>query len=149
MLPDELQRKLENEIPITKTLGFKITSLSQEMALCVLPLEPNINHKKTLFGGSQYAGCALACYSLFLFNVRALNEVTNNIVVSHAEISYKKPASDDVHIEASWPSEQERVRFLESLKRKGKSRVRLLARVKDNSDLLLSEFQGDFVVILK
>lgn len=149
MSPSELQKKLEDEIPITKTLGFRVESLGQEVAVCTLPLEPNINHKGTLFGGSQYSGCALACYSLFLFNVRALKEMTNNIVVSHAEISYKKPAIGDVRIEAAWPSEKERERFLESLRRKGKSRVGLTARVKDDTDLLLSEFQGDFVVVLK
>ncbi len=149
MTPQDLQFKLENEIPITKELGFSVQQLSLEKALCSLPLEPNINHKGTLFGGSQYAGCALACYSLFLYNVRSLKEVTNNIVVSHAEISYKKPAHGDVQIEATWRSAEERHHFLESLRRKGKSRVSLTARVNDREDLLLTEFHGDFVVILK
>lgn len=145
----QLQNQLEQEIPITKTLGFKVVSLNPSEAKCLLPLQPNINHKQTLFGGSQYSGCALACYSLFLFNVRELKETTNNIVVSKAEISYKKPVLEDANIIASWPSEEERSHFLESLERKGKARVRLLARVISSDDLLLSEFQGHFVVILK
>lgn len=149
MTPHDLQTQLENEIPITKELKFTVQELSLEKAICSLPLSPNINHKGTLFGGSQYSGCALACYSLFLFNVRSLKEVTNNIVVSHAEISYKKPAHDDVRIEATWRSAEERQHFMESLRRKGKSRVSLTARVIDREDLLLTEFHGDFVVILK
>lgn len=149
MTSSQLQNQLENEIPITKTLGFKINSLSLQEAKCLLPLQPNINHKQTLFGGSQYSGCALACYSLFLFNVRGLKETTNNIVVSKAEISYKKPVTEDAQIVATWLSDEERVHFLESLQRKGKARVRLLARVIGADDLLLSEFQGHFVVILK
>jgi thioesterase domain-containing protein len=144
--PQELEEKLKTEIPLTRALGFSVQDLSLERALCALPLAPNINHKQTLFGGSQYAGCALACYSLFLFNVRSLKEVTNNIVVSKAEISYHKPAVGDVTIEALWPGEEERSRFLKSLEKKGKARVGLLARVKGDNDLLLSEFLGDFVV---
>jgi|FLYM01.1.fsa_nt_gi thioesterase domain-containing protein len=149
MTPLELQNQLEKEIPITKALGFKVHSLSNEKAECSLPLTPNINHKSTLFGGSQYSGCALACYSLFLFNVRGLKEATNNIVVSGAEISYKHPAKADVKIVATWIDQSERAHFLESLERKGKARVGLLARVTDQSDLLLSEFRGHFVVFLK
>ena len=148
MSPKELQTKLETEIPITKELGFQVTSLALEKAECVLPLEPNINHKGTLFGGSQYSGCALACYTLFLHNVRSLQEHTNNIVVSHADIRYHKPAQGNVKIEATWSAEGEREHFLDSLKRKGKARVALVARVKDDNDLLLTEFLGHFVVFI-
>lgn len=148
MLTLDLQNQLEKEIPMTQQLGFRVHSLSVDKAVCFLPLQPNLNHKGTLFGGSQYAGCALACYSLFLYNVRSLEEVTNNIVVSRGEIFYKKPAQGDVVIEALWPSENERERFLKSLEKKGKSRVGLLARVLSDTGLLLSEFHGDFVVIL-
>jgi len=146
MSPHEVLSQLQREIPITKVLGFSIQSLSEESAICSLPLNPNINHKGTLFGGSQYSGCALACYSLFLFNVRQASSPTNNIVVAGANIKYLKPAPFDVRVKAFWKESDGRSRFLEHLERKGKARVSLLAHVLDGADLLLTEFQGDFVV---
>ncbi|HAG91043.1 MAG TPA: hypothetical protein DCL41_04185 [Bdellovibrionales bacterium] len=149
MMLQEILSQLEQEIPTSKVFGFTIQKLTDSEAQCFMPLEPNINHKGTMFGGSQYGGCALACYALFLHNVRATDCRTNDIVISHGEMDYFKPAGEDVQIEAFWENFEDREKFLDHLSRKGKARVRLGARVRGSKGLLLSEFRGDFVVFQK
>lgn len=145
-LISEIQKQLEIEIPITKELGFQLSELHIDQAFGQIPLAPNENHKGTLFGGSQYSGCALICYSLFLFGVRSKGHTTKNIVVSEATIKYLKPASRDSGLRATWESVAARETFFDQLERKGKARVGLLAHVLDSNGLILSEFRGTFVV---
>lgn len=145
-LISEIQKQLELEIPISKKIGFDLTELQLDQAVAKLPIEPNSNHKGTLFGGSQYSGCALICYSLFLFGVRSQGYTTKNIVVSEATMKYFKPVSGDCFLRATWESVAAREVFFDHLDRKGKARVWLLAHILDASGLILSEFRGTFVV---
>lgn len=143
----EIQKQLESEIPITQTLGFQLKEIQRDYALAEMPLFPNRNHKGTLFGGSQYSGCALISYSLFLFGVRSIGGETNNIVVADANIKYLKPVMGDCILKSTWESVEAKETFFDHLARKGKARVSLLAHVLDNRGLILSEFRGNFVAI--
>ncbi|MGE3318012.1 MAG: YiiD C-terminal domain-containing protein [Candidatus Berkiella sp.] len=47
-----IQHYLSEHIPITQALGIKVELLSDNEVIVSAPLDHNINHKKTVFGGS-------------------------------------------------------------------------------------------------
>ena len=132
---------------MTKALGIDALSLTPELLQLRLPLKPNLNHKGTLFGGSLYAGCAAACYGLFLASLEAQGIQTKDIVVAHGTIDYLSPVTQDCWIQARWPTPQAKIDFFTALKRKQKARVQLLASVRLQPDSAQScvEFVGQFV----
>jgi thioesterase domain-containing protein len=91
----EIQRKIHNEIPASKLLGFEIQKVSVGSAQTLLRLHPNTNHLGTFFGGSLYVQGALSCYAALLGLLRSHKILTNNIVIAHGDIDYLKPGIDD------------------------------------------------------
>jgi thioesterase domain-containing protein len=146
-IKDELETLLHKEIPLSQEMGVEILSLDPMQLELRLPLEPNKNHKNTLFGGSLYSACALACYGLFLTALRAENINTNNIVIGEGEIQYKAPVTKDTLVTASWPSPLEKVDFFTQLSKKGKARINMKALIEEDG-VTACTFTGRFVAFL-
>ena len=140
----QLEQIFKNEIPISEQLGVEVKSLTETQIELLLPLSPNRNHKGTLFGGSIYSGCALACYGVFLAQLRALNIQTMDIVISKGEIKYLAPVTGDAIIRAGYRSIEEKTEFFRTLKAKNKARLAMVAQV-FTGNTLCAEFVGDFV----
>jgi thioesterase domain-containing protein len=141
---ETLQDLLVKEIAISDSLGIEVTELREGHLQLTLPLVPNFNHKKTMFGGSLYAGCALAAYGLFLFDLRGRDINTNEIVISHGEIKYLLPATADSTIEARWKSNSDQAQFLKVFSAKGKAKVEIHCSVFCQGNKV-AEFVGHFV----
>ena len=64
-----LESVLHQDIPLTRDMGLKVLDWQQQRLRLQLPLDANVNHKSTMFGGSLYcgagwragAGCTCAC----------------------------------------------------------------------------------------
>ena len=139
-----LQQLFNSEIPISKELGVTVQSLTEKEIQLELPLEPNRNHKGTSFGGSLYSGCALACYGIFLSQLRSLGIQTMDIVISKGEIKYLAPVKADAQIVAGFRTLEEKAAFFRGLQAKGKARATMHAQVRV-AGVLCAEFFGDFV----
>lgn len=144
MLASELGDLLRTEIPIAQTIGIRNFTLSENHFSFELPLQPNINHKGTLFGGSLYSAGALACYGLFLSEIRAKDFGTNNIVISEGSMKYVAPVDQDAVVRASWSSPEEKQEFFDTLAAKNRARVLMRAKIEINGKLC-AEFSGYFV----
>ena len=144
MSVDELQKLLNQEIPLSSNMKVTLLEVNDDELILRLPLSPNINHKGTIFGGSLYAASAIACYGLFLFCIRDRGYWTQNIVIADGDIQYVAPATQDVKVIASWPGEIEKSGFFSTLEKKGKGRIEMKAHIYcDKTEVC--KFQGRFV----
>lgn len=138
-----LEEYLYSHIPISQAMGIRVEFASPQKITLFAPFANNINHKKTVFGGSLHAVATLACWCLL--HVR-LNEKHIQIVITHSEVSYHAPVSGDFTVECSVPEISEWERFINMLQAKGKSRINLSATVHHQNRLCV-EYQGTFAAL--
>ena len=56
----QLESVLHHDIPLTRDMGLKVLDWHDQQLRLYLPLDANVNHKSTMFGGSLYCGAVLA-----------------------------------------------------------------------------------------
>lgn len=140
MSSNDLETYLYQHIPLSAAMGVKVDLASCDQIILSAPLSNNINHKKTVFGGSLHAVCTLACWSLLHVN---LGEKVQ-IVISSSEISYKSPVTSKFRAECCLPNLSEWNKFQTMFLKKGKARITLNAKIFQN-DRLCVDFNGVFV----
>ena len=62
--PERLQGSLNERIPLTRALGVVVRRAESAGVVVEAPLEPNVNHSGTVFGGSASAVAVLAAWAL-------------------------------------------------------------------------------------
>jgi len=125
-------------------MGIRVAHCDELRVTLTAPLEPNINHKCTAFGGSLYS-VAVLCGWGFIYQQMKLQQLTGHIVIQHSEVNYLFPV--DGTIEASCYLEDRSVldRFINIYKRKARSRIHLQTKVTfQNRDAVI--FNGQYVV---
>ncbi len=137
-----LENYLHEQIPISKALGIRAKEATPQKVTLTAPLAENINHKKTVFGGSLHAVTTLACWSLIHLNL----ENSYEIVIGKSEIEYLKPVTSDFEATCYFPEEKEWQRFHHILLRKGKARLQLNAAIMQNNTIAVN-FTGTFIAI--
>jgi thioesterase domain-containing protein len=142
-----LQRYLQEQIPISSAMGIQIEEASCEKIVLSAPLQANINHKKTVFGGSLHAATTLACWSLIFLNLKDFEKPTEIVIVS-SEIKYLLPVTADFKAECALPEQTEWHRFQHILRKKGKARIPLTAHIAQDNQLAV-KFQGIFAAIIR
>ncbi|MDX1757333.1 MAG: thioesterase domain-containing protein [Marinobacter sp.] len=146
------QNRINDVIPLTRSLGVKLERYDGRRLLVTAPLEPNSNHQGTGFGGSLYAVGVVAAWGaveLFLADCG----LTGNVVVQTGNIDYRGPVEEDFYAVGELPSGPELERFQKSLARHGKGRLNVAARLYCGRPVLSPEaqqpqavFNGRFVV---
>lgn len=138
-----LEEYLYQNIPISKALGVKVQQAAPEKVILFAPFASNINHKKTVFGGSLHAVATLACWSLLYLNI---HDSKFQIVITKSEIDYLAPIDSDFTAECIMPESDAWQRFMQMLRSKGKARILLSAKIHHNEKLAV-DFQGIFAVL--
>lgn len=107
-------------------MGVQVQSATTEAVILSAPLEPNINHKSTVFGGSASALAILAAWSLL--HLRLVREgLECEIVIQSNQMDYERPitgtfsATSSLAEPADWPM------FLKTLTRKGRARIQIVS----------------------
>ena len=59
-----LQEYLHGRIPISAAMGVRVLAASPESVVLSAPIEPNVNHRETVFGGSAAAVATLAAWTV-------------------------------------------------------------------------------------
>lgn len=135
MKPTDLEAYLHEHIPISHHMGIQVVRADLECVTLSAPLEPNINHRSTVFGGSCASVAMLAAWSLVLLRVRDAGRDAR-IVIQRGSTDYLAPiegafsATCNTREEAIW------ARFLRSLERGRPARVELTADVESASKLV-------------
>ncbi len=129
--PSELTQQMHDQIPLSKAMQVRVEKSSTDSVLLSAPLAPNINHKKTAFGGSVHSAAVLSCWALVTETVRDLN--VEYVVIQDSSIDYVSPVTTDFMAESAWATAGEREKFIETLAKKGLARARLTAEVRTSS----------------
>lgn len=145
MSKQSLEEYIYGHIPVTKALGIKIDHASAEEIIVSAPFSNNINHKKTVFGGSLHSVVTVACWGLLYENFKADIEPVE-IVIRHSEIDYLHAVTSDFKARCLMPAENEWQHFLKVLNRKNRSRIQLHATIYQGEELAV-DFHGTFAVI--
>lgn len=128
MLKTDLEEYLYRNIPIAQSLGVKVHTITNEGLSLSAPFDKNINHKKTVFGGSLQSVATLACWSL-LYTL--LMDSKPEIVIVKSAMSFSLPTIGNFIARAEVPTIQKWEKFLKVYenKRSGKITVNAMIEV--------------------
>lgn len=124
-------------------MGIRVESANPERMVLSASFLKNINHKKTVFGGSLHAVATLACWSLLHVNLIKFYKGIQ-IVIANSEVKYLAPVTSDFKAECHFPHVDVWERFLAILQKKGKARLHLNATIFEK-DQLCVDYSGVFV----
>lgn len=137
-----IEKYLYQNIPISQAMGIKVEHASKDRIVLSAPFLNNINHKKTVFGGSLHAVATLACWCLLYVNL----DETVQIVITKSEVSYLLPVDDQFFVECLMPEEIVWQRFVKTLHAKGKARIHLSAQILHHGKLSV-DYKGTFAAL--
>ena len=126
-------------------MGVSIPTATLEAVTVSAPIAPNVNHKRTVFGGSLSAIATLSCWGLVFLNMEQESGV-HEVVVTHSDIEYLHPVTTDFTATCTRPDPATWNRFLATLIRRGKARVELTASIHQDGNLAV-RFSGTFAAL--
>ena len=141
----QLEKYLHDHIPISQALGLRVLVAGPERVLLSAPLEPNINHRNTAFGGSIAAVATLAGWTWMHVMLRERSSLPR-VVIRSSKIDYLLPIDHDFTAELRPPTEEAYDRFIESLDRRGSGRLTLTVEVICQGEVAAT-LEGEFVAI--
>ena len=124
-----LEKRIHREIPISKQLDVRVGSISPEGITLTAPLAPNKNHESTAFGGSIYCVAVLSCWALLSEILEDIDLKVEYVVIQDGRIDYIRPVESDFAARSFWASDDDKLKFIETLRKKGRARVSLGAEI--------------------
>ena len=142
-----LEQYLHTHIPLSAAMKVSVCLASIDTVVLSAPLEPNINHKSTVFGGSASAVAILAAWSLLHLRLEHAGHRCE-IVIQSNHMDYDRPisgefiATSSLTDPAAWPA------FLKMLTRKKRARIGVQSVLTfDNAPV--GRLNGSFVAFLR
>lgn len=124
-----LQAKINQSIPLSAAMGYRISELADTRILVTAPLAPNVNIHGTGFAGSIYAVGILTAWGLCAHLIERAG-LDAELVVAEASIRYRAPIRGDIRCRCEAPDNTAQV-FTGRLADKGRSRILLEVEVGD------------------
>jgi len=140
------QRYLHEHIPLSAAMGTRVVEAGPGTVVLEAPLAPNLNHRGTAFGGSVSALAILAGWGLVHLRLRDQGLRTHT-VVQRSAVSYLRPVEAPFQARASTPSPHAWDRFVKSLRRWGRGRIRVDVEV-TCSGVEVATVDGSYVALL-
>lgn len=134
-----LEAYLHKHIPISAAMGVTVESASFDEVCLRAPLDLNINHRSTVFGGSAAAVAILAGWALLHVRVGHGGR-GDRIVIQRNSIEYTHAIDDDFEAVAIAPDARDWARFQKMLHRRGRGRIDITTRL-----ICRGEFAGECV----
>jgi len=131
---DALEAAFHELIPISKAMGVRVVSYTGDSLTTTAPLDPNINHQHSAFGGSLFSLAAMSGWGILQMKLSELL-LDCNTVVMDGEVSYQSPVYDDLECTVRLPENADDL-FAE-LKAKGTVRIELVATFEANGKLAM------------
>ena len=142
-----LETVLHHDIPLTRDMGLKVLDWHDQQLRLYLPLDANVNHKSTMFGGSLYCGAVLVGWGWLHLRLRELGIDDGHIVIQEGQISYPLPVTGTAVARCPAPDEKAWERFLTLYQRRGRARLTLETVVcNEGSDEPAVRFSGQYVL---
>lgn len=141
----DIEAYLYEHIPITKHLGIRVVSRDEHAVVLSAPLEPNINHRSTAFGGSIASVGILASWTLLNFRLRD-EGLQSRLVIQHSTVDYLEPIDTAFEAVSHAPDAADWERFTRTLKRRSKARIIMASEVRIG-EMLVAKHTGAFVAL--
>lgn len=122
MSPLELESYLHQHIPLSRAMEVSVLEASPHQVVLCAPLEPNINHRETVFGGSASAVAILAAWSMLHLSLSAQG-LGSRLVIQRNTMEYQRPIDGPFTAVAQAPEAQVWQPFTRMLRRKGLGRI--------------------------
>jgi thioesterase domain-containing protein len=142
----EIEACIHEHIPLSKTMEVQVRSVSGDTVVLEAPIEPNINHRETVLGGSASALAILAAWCLLYTCLRG-EGVGGRIVIRKNTMKYTKPIDGPFRAIAVAPKPSEWQRMVAMLMRGRMARMLVKATLECN-EVQVGEFAGEFVVLV-
>ena len=138
-----IQELLHSKIPITRAMGVRAERYDDKGLVLVAPLEDNVNHLGTAFGGSLNALAVLSGYGLLWLELR---DTECHIVIRESSISYERPVRGQLRAVCIRPDDEALAQFRQTFHQKGKARIALSATIEEEGRTAV-RFLGTFVAL--
>lgn len=145
MRATDLERYLHEHIPLSRALAVRVEHLGPELVRLSAPLAPNLNHRRTAFGGSVASLAILAGWSWLLARLADRSPVPR-LVIQEQTVEYLAPIAAAFEARCPAPSESAWRRFARALDERGRGRLELTAEVISEGQVA-ARFRGLYVAI--
>jgi thioesterase domain-containing protein len=142
----QTEQIIHGKIPISREMGISLERYDTTGLVIKAPLQNNINHKQTAFGGSLNAVAALSCWTFLYLMLTQIEDSHPQIVIQKSSISYLRPVDTDFEAVCEWPSASKTAVFHKMYHRKKKARIELASRIFSGGKPAV-EFNGVFVAL--
>lgn len=143
MTAHDAEAYLHTHIPISSAMGIRALEVGPEAVMLSAPLGVNVNHRSTMFGGSESALAILAGWTLLHARLQDRG-FDGQIVIQRNAMEYLRPVHDTAvatcHSPASWDA------FDAVLARRGRARIALEAVVTSREDVV-GRLEGVYVAL--
>jgi thioesterase domain-containing protein len=146
--PDRRQQitdYLHEHIPVTRAMGVRVAAAGEAGVRLAAPLEPNLNHQSTAFGGSISAVAILSAWTLVHTRLRHLPG-RRQIVIQRGSTEYLQPVRGEFEAWCAAPPELEWTGFLRTLERRGRARIELTSELVSDG-AVVARFRGVYVAM--
>lgn len=140
-----IQVYLYEQIPLSKAMEVEVEKVTNELVILTAPIEPNINHRSTVFGGSASTLAILSAWTLINFRLQS-EGITARLVIQKNTMSYDKPITSDFKAVCSFNELQKWAKFIKILQRKKKSRITVNSFIQCEQEQV-GKFTGAFVAL--
>jgi thioesterase domain-containing protein len=141
--PQALQDYLYAHIPLSRAMAVEVKTATPQSVLLSAPLEPNINHRNTVFGGSASTLAILSAWALLHVSMADAN-IQARLVIQKNSMNYDLPMLGAFSAEATTPAPEKWQRFLATLQKHKRARVNICSVLKCEGQQV-GTFEGDFV----
>ncbi|MDA0337963.1 MAG: YiiD C-terminal domain-containing protein [bacterium] len=143
----DVESYLHQNIPLSRQMGIRVTLCDNSGVRLTAPLEPNVNHMATVFGGSASAVAMLCGWGLMHARIAELPFATE-LVIRRNQMEFDSPLDGDFDAWCAAPDADTLAQFDTALIDEGKARLQL------DVDLLIDDrcaaaFVGTYVAVKK
>jgi thioesterase domain-containing protein len=143
--PDQLQQYLYEQIPLSRAMGARVVVADAEGVVLEAPLGPNVNHHRTVFGGSASALAMLSSWALVHVRLHQ-EEIPRTLVIQRSSMEFERPITEVFSAHSALEHPHRWPQFVNMLHRRGKARVAVTALVR-SADAVVARFSGEFVAL--
>ncbi|HEY4713068.1 MAG TPA: YiiD C-terminal domain-containing protein [Aquirhabdus sp.] len=140
-----LENYLHSEIPLSNAMAIKVRVASDEQVVLYAPLEPNINHMDTIFGGSASAVAILSAWCLVYSRLEHYG-LKGHIVIHKNTMHYDKPITAGFTATAQGIDQLAWSKLASALARKRMARLSVNAILECDGQQV-GHLEGAFVVL--
>lgn len=119
-----LRKYLHEHIPLSKAMDVDVLEAAGQRVRLSAPLEPNINHRNTVFGGSASAVAILSAWALLYVRMEEAN-LPARLVIQSNQMRYTRPIADDFEAVCIAPEAKRWEKFVATFERRKLARIEI------------------------